>query len=213
MPVAPCLLPLAFIMQIILASNSPRRLMLLRQIGIEPIVVPSHVPEYVLEGESPEDAALRLAIEKAREVSRQFKEGLIIGADTVVVIDGEQLGKPKDINDARRMLGLLSGRTHTVVTGLAVIDARTSEVKTTVVRTRVRFKPLSDEDVDAYIATGDPMDKAGAYGIQGRAAAFIEGIDGCYSNVVGLPLSELMDILKAFTSSSSFRGSPGQRLL
>lgn len=187
--------------------------MLLRQIGIEPVVVPSHVPEYSKEGESPEDAALRLAIDKAREVSRQFQEGFVIGADTVVVIDGEQLGKPKDIDDARRMLRLLSGRTHTVVTGLAVIDAGTSEVKTTVVRTRVRFKPLSEEDIDAYIATGDPMDKAGAYGIQGRAAAFIEGIDGCYSNVVGLPLSELMDILKAFTSSSSFPGSPGQRLL
>lgn len=172
--------------------------MLLRQIGIEPVVVPSHVPEDAMEGESPEDAALRLAIEKAREVSKQFREGLVIGADTVVVIDGEQLGKPGDKDDAGRMLRLISGKTHTVVTGLAVIDARTSDAKTTLVRTRVRFKPLSEEDIEVYIGTGDPMDKAGAYGIQGRAAAFIEGIEGCYSNVVGLPLSEMMDILKSF---------------
>ncbi len=183
--------------KIILASNSPRRLMLLRQIGIEPVVVPSHVPEDVRDGESPEDAALRLAVEKAREVSKQFRDGVVIGADTVVVIDGVQLGKPKGKDDARRMLRLLSGKTHTVVTGLAVIDAGTSEIKSTLVRTRVRFKPLSEEDIEVYIGTGDPMDKAGAYGIQGRAAAFIEGIEGCYSNVVGLPLSELMDILKS----------------
>ena len=200
-------------MQIILASNSPRRLMLLKQIGIEPVVVPSNVPEEIKDGESPEDASLRLAVDKAREVVRQLNEGLVIGADTVVVIDGEQLGKPKDDDDARRMLRLLSGRSHTVVTGLAVIDAGTSELKTTVVRTRVRFKPLSDEDIDVYIATGDPMDKAGAYGIQGRAAAFIEGIDGCYSNVVGLPLSELTDILKSFTSFSSFQRWSRQRQL
>lgn len=171
--------------------------MLLRQVGIEPVVVPSHVPEDVRDGESPEDAALRLAIEKAREVSKQFREGLVIGADTVVVIDGGQLGKPKDVDDAGRMLRLLSGKTHTVVTGLAVIDAGTSEIKSTLVRTRVRFKPLSEEDIEVYIGTDDPMDKAGAYGIQGRAAAFIEGIEGCYSNVVGLPLSEMMDILKS----------------
>jgi septum formation protein len=184
------------VVRIILASNSPRRLMLLRQIGIEPAVIPSHVPEDLREGESPEDAALRLAVAKASEVVRNFQEGLVIGADTIVVIDGRQLGKPRDEDDARAMLRLLSGRTHTVITGLAVIDAKSSAVKSTLVRTKVRFKPLTDEDIEAYIATGDPMDKAGAYGIQGRAAAFIEGIEGCYSNVVGLPLSELMDILK-----------------
>ena len=185
-------------MQIILASNSPRRLMLLRQIGIEPIVIPSHVPEDIREGESPEDSALRLATAKAREVAGQLREGLIIGADTIVVIDGEQLGKPADERDARRVLRLISGRSHSVITGLAVIDAKTSEVKTTVVRTTVRFKRLTEEEIDAYIATGDPRDKAGAYGIQGRAAAFIEGIEGCYSNVVGLPLSELAEMLKLF---------------
>lgn len=184
--------------KIILASNSPRRLMLLRQIGIEPVVVPSHVPEIVLEGESPEDAALRLAVAKAEEVVREVQCGLVIGADTVVAIDGRQLGKPKDKEDAKGMLRLLSGRTHTVITGLAVIDAKTSELKTALVKTRVSFKPLSDEEIDSYIATGDPIDKAGAYGIQGRAAAFIEGIEGCYSNVVGLPLGELTDILKSF---------------
>jgi len=184
--------------KIILASNSPRRLDLLRQIGIEPVVIPSHVPEVIKEGESPEDAALRLAVAKAEEVSRLVHDGLIIGADTVVVIDGRQLGKPKDIDDARNMLCLLSGRSHTVITGMAVIDAKTSEQKTTLVKTTVKFKPISAEEIDSYIATGDPMDKAGAYGIQGRAAAFIDGIDGCYSNVVGLPLSELAEILKSF---------------
>lgn len=172
--------------------------MLLRQIGIEPAVIPSHVPEDIREGESPEDAALRLAVAKAREVAGQFREGFIIGADTIVVIDGKQLGKPKDEAEAKEMLRQLSGRSHMVVTGLAVIDAKTSEVKTTVVRTIVRFKRLTEEEIDAYIATGDPMDKAGAYGIQGRAAVFIEGIEGCYSNVVGLPLSELVEMLKSF---------------
>lgn len=184
--------------KIILASNSPRRLTLLRQIGIDPVVIPSHVPEYIQEGESPEDSALRLATAKAREVVGRFMEGFIIGADTVVVVDSEQLGKPADERDARRMLRLLSGRSHSVITGLAVIDAKRSEVKTTIVRTTVRFKQLTEEEIDAYIATGDPMDKAGAYGIQGRAAAFIEGIEGCYSNVVGLPLSELVEMLKSF---------------
>jgi len=184
--------------KIILASQSPRRLALLRQIGIEPVVVPSHVPEVLEKGGFPEDAAMLLAIAKAREVAGQFLDGLVIGADTIVVIDNLQLGKPEDAEDARRMLKLLSGRSHTVITGLAVIDARTSQTKTTLVKTRVRFKYMSDEEINAYIATGDPMDKAGAYGIQGRAAAFIERIEGCYSNVVGLPLSELMDMLKSF---------------
>lgn len=185
-------------MKIILASSSPRRLDLLRQIGIEPLVVSSHVPEAIREGEPPEDAALRLAVAKAREVATPLGEGLVIGADTIVVIDGLQLGKPKDQADAWMILKLLSGRSHDVITGLAVIDAKTSELKTTLVKTKVRFKSVSDEEIKAYVATGDPMDKAGAYGIQGRAAAFIEGIEGCYSNVVGLPLSELMDILKTF---------------
>lgn len=184
--------------EIILASNSPRRLTLLRQIGIEPLVIPSHVPEEVREGETPEDAALRLAIAKAREVAGKLRDGLVIGADTIVVVDSRQLGKPGSEEEAKKMLRLLSNRTHTVITGLAVIDAGAGDVKTTIARTKVRFKKLSEEEIDAYVATGDPMDKAGAYGIQGRAAAFIEGIEGCYSNVVGLPLSEVMDILKSF---------------
>ncbi len=185
-------------MKIILASNSPRRLTLLRQIGIEPLVIPSHVPEDLKEGELPEDTALRLAVAKAREVAGKLQEGLVIGADTIVVIDGRQLGKPGDVEEAKNMLRLLSAKVHTVMTGLAVIEAQTNTVKSTIVRTEVRFKPITDAEIDAYVATGDPMDKAGAYGIQGRAAAFIEGIEGCYSNVVGLPLSELMDILKTF---------------
>ncbi len=131
--------------------------MLLRQVGIEPVVVPSHVVEDAIEGESPEDAALRLAVEKAREVSRQFQEGLVIGADTVVVIDGEQLGKPKDKDDARRMLRLISGKTHTVVTGLAVIDAGTSDAKTATVRTRVRLKLLKPKKGTGYFNITESM--------------------------------------------------------
>lgn len=172
--------------------------MLLRQIGIEPIVVPSSTPKDISDRESPEDAALRLAVSKAGDVARTFQEGLVIGADTIVVVNGKQLGKPVDKEDAKAMLRLLSNRTHSVVTGLAVIDAGTGALKTKVVRTKVRFKQLSEEDINRYVSTGDPMDKAGAYGIQGRAAMFIEGIEGCYSNVVGLPLSELMDIIKTF---------------
>lgn len=186
--------------KIILASSSPRRLDLLRQIGIEPEVIPSHVSEEILDNEGPEDAALRLAKAKAIEVSRLLEAGLVIAADTIVVVDGVHLGKPINEVDAGRMLRLLSGRSHSVITGLAVIDAATKELKSTLVRTIVRFKPLTDDEIDAYVATGDPLDKAGSYGIQGRAAAFVEGIDGCYSNVVGLPLSELSDMLKIFNA-------------
>jgi len=182
--------------KIILASNSPRRRELLAQIGLSFIVAPADVDESVLPGESPEAYAARVALDKARTAAQRAMQGIIIAADTIVVADGSILGKPSGTADARRMLSMLSGNVHEVITGLAVLDAASgrSAVRTSV--TRVWFRDLSDREIDAYVATGEPLDKAGAYGIQERGALFVERIEGCYSNVVGLPLSQLGEMLR-----------------
>lgn len=184
--------------RIILASNSPRRKELLTQIGLSFIVAPADVDENILQGERPEAYASRLALDKARAAAERAGDGIVIAADTIVVVNGSVLGKPADAADARRMLHLLSGREHSVVTGLAVLDASTgrSAVRTSV--TKVLFRDLSQREIDAYVATGEPLDKAGAYGIQERGALLVERIEGCYSNVVGLPLSLLGGMLREF---------------
>jgi len=183
---------------LILASNSPRRRELLAQIGLTFTIAPADVDERIRSGEAPEDYAERLALEKARTAARQAGEGIIIAADTIVVVGGTILGKPGDAEDARRMLKELSGREHAVVTGLAVMDAATqrSSVRTSI--TKVWFRDLSEREISAYVATGEPLDKAGAYGIQERGALLVERIEGCYSNVVGLPLSLLGEMLREF---------------
>lgn len=177
----------------ILASNSPRRKELLQQIGLSFVVDPADVDERVLPGETPEQYALRLAREKARVVSRRAEQGTVIAADTIVVLGGTVLGKPADEQDAKRMLRMLSGKMHTVITGLAVIAGGRELADISV--TQVWFRDLTDIEIDAYAATGEPLDKAGGYGIQEKGALLVHRIAGCYFNVVGLPLSLLASML------------------
>ena len=181
---------------IILASSSPRRKDLLRQLGIDFTIDPADVDERVFPNESPEAYAVRLALEKARVAAARAGAGIVIAADTIVVLNDEILGKPVDAEDAERMLILLSGRMHRVITALAVMDAATGRALTRTSLTRVWFRGLSQYEIASYVATGEPLDKAGAYGIQERGALFVERIDGCYFNVVGLPLSLLADLLR-----------------
>jgi len=169
---------------LVLASGSPRRSELLRAAGIDFTVRIADVDESVLPGELPNDYVLRLSREKAMAVAA-FGE-LVLGADTTVVVEGEIAGKPLDSADARRMLRLLSGRWHEVLTGVSLVNG--NDVLSELAVTRVKFASLSPEEIDWYVATGEPRDKAGAYGIQGYASRFVESIEGSYSNVVGLPV-------------------------
>ncbi len=183
---------------IILASSSPRRRELLTQAGIPFVVMPGDVDEENADiSGTPAQKAQQLAYLKAMDVARG-KSGIILGADTIVVCDDEIFGKPADADDARRMLRKLSGREHLVITGIALINTSTGRVSTGYETTKVRFSSLSDREIEAYIESGEPYGKAGAYAIQGRAALFVEGLDGCYSNVVGLPLRRLYRLLQDF---------------
>ena len=185
---------------LVLASASPRRRELLTQAGFVFSVHPADIPEDPLPDEEPIAYVTRLARQKAEavfsELSAASQEGFVVlGADTTVTLDGHILAKPEDAGDAARMLRLLSGRTHRVITGVAVATAGRVEVAAEV--TAVRFLTLSEEEIAAYIATGEPMDKAGAYGIQGRAAKWIPRIEGCYFNVVGLPVALVGTMLES----------------
>ena len=183
-------------MKLILASASPRRAALLRQAGIPHRVVLSDLKiEERPEIFTPAELAVYLALQKARRVAAGLREGIVLGADTVVYHRGEVLGKPADLDEARRMLRRLSGGQHSVITGLALVNARTNICESDFAETRVWMRALEDELIDAYVATGEPMDKAGAYAIQGKAALFVERIEGCYFNVVGLPLYQLSLLL------------------
>lgn len=180
-------------MELILASGSPRRLELLRQIGLEPRVVVSRSEEEKTDRD-PAHLVCHNALAKGQDVcSRLGDQVPILAADTVVALDGEILGKPRDRQEAAAMLRKLSGRSHQVLTGLALFYR--GKVLTHVETTQVQFSLLSEEDIAGYIRTGEPLDKAGAYGIQGRAALFIPTINGSYSNVVGLPLAALKKTL------------------
>ena len=177
---------------VVLASASPRRAELLRAAGVEFIIRPAQVDESVQDGEGARDYVLRLAIEKAQAVPR-INTDVVLAADTTVVLDDEVLGKPADEADAVRMLRRLAGRSHEVLTGVCVavhdgLDAR-------VATTAVQFATMSDDEIAWYVASGEPMDKAGAYGIQGRASRFVTGIRGSYSNVVGLPVALVYEML------------------
>lgn len=182
-------------MSIILASQSPRRRELLAQMGVPQFeVVPALGEEIASPGLSPAQLVEVLSRQKAEEVAVQAgPDDVVIAADTVVAVDGAVLGKPRDPADAARMLSLLSGRAHTVYTGVTV--RRGTFSRTAHEATQVRFRPLTQSEISAYIATGEPMDKAGAYGIQGRGALFVEGIEGDYYNVMGLPVCRLGRIL------------------
>jgi nucleoside triphosphate pyrophosphatase len=183
---------------IILASASPRRRELLRQIGLDFTVDPADVDERVLPGEAPESYAVRVALEKARVAAQRAEKGIVIAADTIVVLDNAILGKPVDHEDAESMLTLLSGKTHQVLTGMAIMDSAAEKIVTRTSCTSVLFRTLSPEEIKWYVSTGEPLDKAGAYGIQGKGSLFISRIEGCYFNVVGLPLSLLGEMLLEF---------------
>ena len=186
---------------LILASQSPRRIALLKQIGLAPRVIPSSVEEEFDLTATPPANAVRLAHAKAADVGKKFDDGIIVGADTIVVLDGEYLGKPSTPSMAVDMLQRLSGRTHIVVTGIAILDRPTNRSVTAYEETRVTFRSIPREEIDAYVAQGSPMDKAGAYGIQDDyGAVFVSRIEGCYYNVVGLPLSRFHSMLQQFTS-------------
>lgn len=178
----------------ILASASPRRRELLKQIGVTFEVMPAKGEEVITERQ-PEQVVKELSRQKAEEIAAgiQGEHVIILGADTVVVYDGKILGKPKDEMDARRMLSMLSGNTHSVYTGVTVIVIRDGESQSHSFyeETKVTMYPMTDAQISAYIQTKEPMDKAGAYGIQGKGAVFIEKIDGDYNNVVGLPLAKI----------------------
>lgn len=184
---------------LILASASPRRRELLEQVGIPFSVQPSGVDEAnVLLTGSPAEKAEQLAAAKAEDIASANSSGIVLGADTIVELDGEIFGKPADEADAFNMLSRLQGKKHRVITGIALIDCKTGIRRQTHESTQVTFARLSAEEIRAYISTGEPFDKAGAYGIQGKAALFVEGICGCYPNIVGLPVMRLKKLLEEF---------------
>jgi septum formation protein len=184
---------------LVLASASPRRRELLALAGFSFEVRPAEIDESVAPGEEPVGYVTRLAREKAQAVLAALGADnagvVVLGADTTVIVDGAILGKPVDVEDAKRMLRLLAGRMHRVATGVAVVTARS--VEATAEMTTVEFLPMSEEEIAGYVATGEPMDKAGAYGIQGRAARWIPRVEGCYYNVMGLPVARVARMLAA----------------
>lgn len=173
--------------KLILASGSPRRVEILESVGWEFEKHAADIDESLREGESPENYVVRLAREKAEAVAANFPDSIVLGADTTVVIGGEILGKPTDIDDARRMLRRLAGSWHEVLTGIAVVEAGVT--RSTMQRTRVKFIDMTDDEIEFLAANGDPLDKAGAYAVQAEAALFIESVEGEYWNVVGLPIN------------------------
>ncbi len=180
--------------RLVLASGSPRRIEALRGLGLDPLVRPADIDETPRPGESPDGYALRLAREKAQ--ARAESGELVLGADTIVVLDDQLLGKPSDAADARAMLGRLAGRVHQVLTGIALVEPTSERHAESLVSTKVRLASMSDEEIDWYVGTGEPMDKAGSYAIQGIGSMFVHSIDGNYSNVVGLPLAQLRRMLR-----------------
>jgi septum formation protein len=185
---------------LVLASQSPRRSEILRQAGISFTVRTAPVDETPLPGEPPEDYVQRLAEMKARAIPSAPDE-IVLGADTTVVVDGEILGKPADAADARRMLAMLQGRRHQVLTGICL--KRGAETLLDCAVTEVWFAPMSAGEIEEYAAGGEPMDKAGAYAIQGRASKYVERIEGCYFNVMGLPVALVYRFFKYFTNSAA----------
>jgi septum formation protein len=184
-------------LDLILASASPRRRDLLAGLRARFQVVPSDVSEQLLDGETPEAHVSRLAFAKAMDVSKRYTDLWVLGADTIVLIEGKILGKPGDQDQARSMLAMLSGKTHEVFTGYAIVHAHFPELKRVrYVTSEVHIRELSDQEITDYVNTGEPMDKAGAYAIQGIGSGIVESVSGSYTNVVGLPLCEVARDLK-----------------
>jgi septum formation protein len=184
------------VVKFILASASPRRRELLASIGLDFDVIPSHVPEVHQEGEAPEEYVARLSRDKAHALARRHPDRWVIAADTTVLLGDQLLEKPVDAQDAARMLATIAGRTHIVYTGVTVEHAARDYRDTRVAESEVRMLPLSAKEIEWYVATGEPLDKAGAYAVQGIGAMFIDSIHGSYTNVVGLPLATLFQMLR-----------------
>lgn len=193
-------------MNIILASASPRRKEILENTKLKFDIIKSDIDEIILEKEAPIQAVMRLAFEKSMDIASKNENDLIIAADTVVVLDENILGKPKDKEEAYNMIRSLSGRTHEVITGISLVNLGLSKKIIDYVVSTVKFKELSDEDIKDYIHTNESLDKAGAYGIQGYGAMLVEKIEGDYFNIVGLPISILSDLLKKHFSINLFYG-------
>lgn len=183
-------------MKFILASASPRRRELLASIGLDFEVRPSHVPEVHQEGEAPEEYVARLSRDKAHALAAEHPAEWVIAADTTVLLGDELLEKPNDPADAERMLGTIAGKTHVVYTGVTLENVDRDYRDTRVAESEVRMLPLSAQEIAWYVATGEPLDKAGAYAVQGIGAMFIDSIHGSYTNVVGLPLATLFQMLR-----------------
>ena len=185
--------------KLILASASPRRSDLLKILGLEFDVIPSEIDENLDENAFSNELIEKLALEKVEDVEKRVNcPAIIIGSDTVVVVDNIILGKPEDKDDAYRMLRMLSGKTHQVISAIAIKDTETGKTLTDSVVSNVTFKDLTDLEIQNYVATGEPSDKAGAYAIQGKASIFISSICGCYSNIVGISTFKLAEMLKEF---------------
>ncbi len=207
--------------RLILASSSPRRVELLRSLGLGFSILPSNIDEDFAEGDKPADIVLKLALAKARAVVDLIGETdeskltqvsgaitcgaalsgaptLVLGADTIVVIDDDVLGKPSSPEEACRMLAGMSGRMHQVFTGIALLSLPDDRAETGYEVSNVYFKPMQEREIAAYVATGEPADKAGAYALQGTGSAFVERIDGCFTNIIGLPVPKLVTLLRRF---------------
>jgi septum formation protein len=199
--------------RLVLASSSPRRYELLKQMGLDFDVIPSRIEEGgLLPGESPREHVLRLSEAKARDVTMQYPDAWVIGADTIVFVDGTVLGKPKSREEAMEMLRQLSGKEHTVLTGFSVSHIGRGKKDREAVQTSVKVKPLTEDEMKWYIGTDEPFDKAGAYAIQGIGSFMVESIRGSYTNVVGLPVCEFIQMLNrlgAITISESGIGIVG----
>ncbi len=185
-------------MRIVLASGSPRRKELLERFNIHPVIIKSEIEEKVDANQDPVQIAMSLALEKALQVSNNFMDDIVIGADTIVVSESTILGKPRDREEAYNMLESLSSKTHQVITGLSIVKASNDMKIIDYECTFVKFRELSPRLINKYLDTGEYEDKAGSYGIQGKGAILVEKIDGCYSNVVGLPLTKLDKLLSRF---------------
>ncbi len=191
-------------MNIILASASPRRREILENTNVKFDIISSSIEELVLEGESPCQMVMRLAFEKGIDIASKRKSDLVISADTIVVLDNTVLGKPKDEKEAKVMITNLSGKTHQVITGVSLINLENDKKVIDYVISNVKFKNLSEDDINDYIKTKESLDKAGAYGIQGYGALLVEEIQGDYFNIVGLPISKLSDLLKVHFNINLF---------
>lgn len=187
---------ISLLFPLILASASPRREELLRSVGLKFKIIPADVDETYFQGESPRAHVRRLSRDKAGAIAHQYPKALVLGADTIVVIDGQILGKPKNKKQAREMLQQLSNRRHAVLTGFTIACVRAGTSRTKVVQSTVQFKKISPEETAWYVNGDEPYDKAGGYAAQGKGASFIQAIRGSYTNVIGLPLCEVVEELK-----------------